>query len=443
MKQSKKYFRSKKEERASISIKTKAFPPNTPIDITINPNDNNNSAKMEQTETEGHNMEESLGFYRDTWAEVNLNAIQNNVVNLKKHLPDEVGIMAIVKANGYGHGAEDVAKTALEAGAGSLGVAILDEALELRDKGITAPLLVMGYVKPEYAALAAERNITLTVFQKEWVEKAVSCLESRTGQLKCHIKVDTGMGRLGIRTREEGKALINSLEKYDHIYIEGIYTHFATADETDSEYFQQQQKRFEEMLSFFEKELGSDIPVKHCGNSATALRFADRCFNMVRFGISMYGLSPSEEITPLLPFELDEAFSLHSSITHVKQLPEGEGISYGATYKTKEDEIVGTIPIGYADGWIRKNSPGSVLVNGERVPVIGRICMDQMMVSLKTPVETGTKVTLIGRQGHEYIPVSEVAARLETINYEIPCMITSRVPRVIMKDDEVKRVIKV
>ena len=169
--------------------------------------------------------------------------------------------------------------------------------------------------------------------------------------------------------------------------------------------------------------------MKHCGNSATALRFPEKGFNMVRIGIAMYGLSPSENMKEKLPFPLKEVFSLHSKVTHVKRVEEGEGISYGATYRTNDKEWIATVPIGYADGWLRANSPGEVLINGRRCPIVGRICMDQMMVALHEPVPIDTKVTLIGRQGDEYISVDEVAKRLNTINYEIPCMISYRVPR--------------
>ena len=385
-------------------------------------------------------MEETKLFYRDTWVEVNLNAIVENVLQLKHILPQDVDIMAVVKANGYGHGAVDVANTALEAGATSLGVALLDEALLLRKKGIHVPIIVLGYVSPKFAYLAAENNITLTVFQKDWVEKASEVFRDKNINLSCHIKIDTGMGRLGIRTMEEGKALSRSLRVCKNFHVEGIFTHFATADEVNNYYYEKQQTQFKMISDAFEREWGDIIPVKHCSNSAAALRFTDRSYNTVRFGISMYGLSPSEEIKHLLPFPLKEGFSLHSSVTHIKKLTKGEGISYGATYKAKSSEWIATVPIGYADGWIRKNGSGSVLVNGERAPIAGRICMDQMMVVLKNPVDIGTKVTLIGGQGDDYIPVDEVARRLETINYEIPCMISSRVPRVIKKDNQVLRI---
>ncbi|MFA9556648.1 alanine racemase [Evansella sp. AB-rgal1] len=373
-------------------------------------------------------------FYRDTWAEINIDAIQNNVRNLKRILPPNVHIMAIVKANGYGHGAVDVAKAAIESGAAYLGVAILDEAIALRNAGFTEPILVLGYTRPEDVKIAIEKDITVTIFQSEWVDKAAACLsEANPDFVRCHVKIDTGMGRIGIRSKEEGNALIKSLKNNPNFHVDGIFTHYATADELDTTYLERQQLQFQIMIDWFEEQIGREISIKHCGNSATALRFGDKCYNMVRFGISMYGLSPSEEMKNVVPFELSEAFSLHSKITHVKRVLEGSGISYGATYRTGGNEWIGTVPIGYADGWIRANSVGDALVNGERVPIVGRICMDQMMISLPKPVSIGTKVTLIGSQGKESISVDEIARRLQTINYEIPCVISYRVPRVIIK----------
>ncbi|ADU28625.1 alanine racemase [Evansella cellulosilytica] len=378
-------------------------------------------------------MNSTNHFYRNTWVEVDLNAIRENVKNLKNHLPSHVHIMAAVKANGYGHSSVPVAEAALQAGATYLGVALLDEAIELRENGIKAPILVLGYVSPKYVNVAAEYDIRLTVFQSEWVEEAAKVLEAdNKGKIACHVKIDTGMGRLGIRTKEEGNALIVKLKKYSLFTIEGLFTHYATADELDTSYLELQQQRFKDMISWFEATWGAEVPMKHCGNSATALRFSSEYYNLVRYGISMYGLSPSEEIKELLPFPLKQAFSLYSEITHIKKAEKGDGISYGATYKSPGEEWIGTIPIGYADGWIRANATGEVLVNGERVPIVGRICMDQMMVALKQPVQIGTKVTIIGKQGNSFITIDEVANRLNTINYEIPCTIGSRVPRIMV-----------
>ncbi|RSL29423.1 alanine racemase [Salibacterium salarium] len=367
--------------------------------------------------------------YRDTWIDVDLENIKYNIEEVKKQFSQTMHVMAVVKADGYGHGAVQTAQAALEAGAAFLGVALLEEALELREAGISAPILVLGRINPEYAEIAQTNNISLTVFQRDWLQEAAPFL-SEEASLKIHMKVDTGMGRIGMKTNQEILTFIKELEDYPLIQPEGIFTHFATADEIDNFYFDEQYRRFLQIIGLLNSSLGP-LPYIHCGNSATGLRFPDKCFNMFRFGISMYGLTPSEEITEELPFSLKEAFSLHSRIVHVKKCAPGESISYGATYTTTEEEWIATVPIGYADGWYRYHSSnnGEVLVNGKRAPIVGRICMDQMMIKLPEDTPVGTKVTLIGEQGQDSISVLETAQRLDTITYEIPCMISARVPR--------------
>ncbi|GAE26444.1 alanine racemase [Halalkalibacter wakoensis JCM 9140] len=370
-------------------------------------------------------------FYRDTWAEIDLKAIAHNVSSISQlYEGKNVDIMAVVKANGYGHGAFEVAKTALKSGATYLAVAILDEALALREAGISAPILVLGRIRPENAGVAARYNIMVTVFQSEWLEQAKEHL-AQNEEIQIHVKFDTGMGRIGIRTKDEAKKVFQLIEHHDSFNVIGAYTHFATADELDRSYVEKQHNRFTEMLAWLE-EWGIHIPLIHNGNSAAGMRYPEKMFTLFRLGISMYGLTPSPEITRELPVTLKPAFSLKSRLVQVKELPPGESISYGATYQTKESEWIGTIPIGYADGWLRYHSTsgGEVLINGERAPFVGRICMDQCMIKLRKEVETGTVVTLIGKDGNDTITMDEVAARLGTINYEIPCVIGPRVPRV-------------
>ncbi|WP_079504357.1 alanine racemase [Mesobacillus jeotgali] len=377
-------------------------------------------------------MEEQGFFYRDTWAEVDLDRIKNNVKGIKGHLPEDVEFIAVVKANAYGHGDLQVAEAALEAGASMLAVAFMDEALALRNKGITAPILVLGASRPGDVNIAAEEGIILTVFQEEWLEKAQEALK-KDAKLLLHIKIDTGMGRIGIRSASELKAVEKILEEDSRLLLHGIYTHFATADELDDSYFNRQLGLFKEMLSFLEKQ----PPFIHGSNSAAALMHPDARFNAVRVGIAMYGLAPSMEIAPELPVEIQEAFTLHSRIVHVKKLEKGEKVSYGATYEASEEIWVGTLPIGYADGWIRRLQGQEVLVDGKRSPIIGRICMDQCMVKLPYEVPVGTIATLIGSQGQEEISINEIASKLETINYEVPCIISSRVPRLYRQNGEV------
>ncbi|GGE34396.1 alanine racemase 1 [Pullulanibacillus camelliae] len=376
-----------------------------------------------------------MEFYRETWVEVNLNAIGLNTKQLKAHIPDETQIMAIVKADAYGHGAYPVAFEALSSGATWLGVALLDEALSLRQKGIKAPILVLGWTRPADIAIAAEHNISLTVFQAEWIKQAREQYQSQM-PVFLHIKCDTGMGRIGIRETEEMDALADAFRADPRFIVEGIFTHFATADENDPTYFNKQYQRFTTMLTQL-MDRGINPNLVHCANSAAALKHPDKLFNMVRYGIAMYGLSPSEQMKSDLPFQLQQAFSLKTSLVHVKQIEAGESVSYGATFTATEPTWIGTLPIGYADGWLRRLAGhATVLVKGKRFPIVGRICMDQMMIQLDAPYPLGEEVTLIGSSGNEYVSIDEISGYLGTINYEVPCMINHRVPRLYFKNDE-------
>jgi alanine racemase len=377
-------------------------------------------------------VDEQGFFYRDTWAEIDLDRVTENIKGLKQRLPKNVEVIAVVKANAYGHGDLQISKTALAAGATYLAVAFLDEAVSLRKKGINAPILVLGASRPQDVNLAARHNITLTVFRVDWLVAAKKFLEAEQ-TLTLHIKLDTGMGRIGIRDRQELEQVEKLIHQDERMQLEGVFTHFATADELNTEYFYEQLDRFRLMLSW----LKSKPKYIHSSNSAAALRFKEANFNAVRMGISMYGLTPSPDIEPGLPFPLKEAFSLHSRLVHVKKLQKGDKVSYGATYEAQGEEWIGTIPIGYADGWIRKLQGQEVLVNGQRVPIVGRICMDQCMVRLPHELPVGTKVTLIGEQNGEIISVNEIAERAETINYEIPCIISNRVPRIYKQNGEI------
>lgn len=364
-------------------------------------------------------------FYRDTWVEIDLDAIAYNVGELRKKLHPENKLIAVVKANGYGHGALQVARTALRSGANYLAVAFLDEAISLRKQGITAPILVLGASRPKDVMTAIKYKVTLTVYYKDWLEEAVQFL-NKDASLTIHLKLDTGMGRIGVRNEQEIQSIEELLVKHPNIVVEGIFTHFATADEKNSSYFESQIQRFKELLSSFTK-----LPaIIHCSNSAASLLHPDLQYNAVRLGISMYGLTPSLEIEPDLPYPLQEAFSLRTKLVQVKKLNKGDKVSYGATYEAKEEEWIGTLPIGYADGWLRKLQGQEVLVEGIRAPIVGRICMDQCMIRLPFYLEPGTEITLIGKQRDAEISVNEIAAKLETINYEITCMISTRVPRV-------------
>ncbi|MFZ3578918.1 alanine racemase [Virgibacillus sp. DJP39] len=369
-------------------------------------------------------------FYRPTWAEVDLDSIAYNIKQMQQELSPGINMFAVVKANGYGHGAVEVARTALNAGANALAVALLEEAVELRQAGIDVTILVMGWVQPEDTEVAANYDITLTFFQKVWIQALPTQLFSK--KLKLHMKWDTGMGRIGIRSKEELQSVITAVKSAKNIDLTGLYTHFATADQAELTYFNEQQNRFNDLLAEFNKIWDSSVVI-HIGNSAASIRFPSEMHQYIRFGIAMYGLYPSSDIRAMNKINLKPAFSLFSRLIHVKKIDENEAISYGGTYVTEESEWIGTIPIGYADGWTRKLQGMDVLIEGKRMPVVGRICMDQTMIRLDREYPLGTKVTLIGKSGNDKIEMDEIANFIDTINYEIPCMISSRVPRVYIK----------
>ncbi|MGE7202751.1 alanine racemase [Bacillus haynesii] len=375
-------------------------------------------------------------FYRKTWAEIDLTALKENVRNMKRHIGEHVHLMAVVKANAYGHGDAQVAKAALAEGASILAVALLDEALSLRAQGFEEPILVLGAVPPEYASIAAEKRIIVTGYSVGWLKDVLGFLGETEAPLEYHLKIDTGMGRLGCKTEEEIKEMMEMTESSDKLNCTGVFTHFATADEKDTDYFDMQLDRFKELIS----PLPLDRLMVHSSNSAAGLRFREQLFNAVRFGIGMYGLAPSTEIKDELPFRLREVFSLHTELTHVKKIKKGESVSYGATYTAKRDEWIGTVPVGYADGWLRRLAGTEVLIDGKRQKIAGRICMDQFMISLAEEYPVGTKVTLIGKQKDEWISVDEIAQNLQTINYEITCMISSRVPRMFLENGSIMEI---
>lgn len=372
-------------------------------------------------------------YYRDTHIEVDLDAIVHNINQFRQVLPVETKILAAVKADAYGHGAVTVSLAAISAGATHLGVAFADEGIQLREAQIRAPILVFGYIPPHAIETALRFDLTFTVFDQTYVEQIDRVAQKIGKTAKVHLKVDTGMGRLGIPPTEV-ISFINQLDNLKMVELEGIYTHFATADDEESTYFDDQLHRFEEILQQLEK-LGTDIPLRHAANSAAALRMEQKWCNLVRIGISMYGFQDIS--TPKV--ELKRALSLKSSITQLKCLPKDSGVSYGKTYNTTTDEWIATIPIGYADGLPRHlSNKGFALVGGSRVPVVGRVCMDQVMlkVSDAMPVSLQDEVVWIGKQGAEEITADEIAEQIDTIHYEIVTRLGSRLPRLYFQNGQ-------
>ncbi|MGQ9850313.1 MAG: alanine racemase [Aggregatilineaceae bacterium] len=363
-----------------------------------------------------------------TYIEVDLNAVAHNAQAIKAHIGPHVHLIAVVKANAYGHGMVEVARTALQHGASWLAVGRVDEGIALRDAGITAPILVMGYTLPGDIEDAVVRALTLTVADLASVE-AVSTLARRLGRIiPVHIKVDTGMGRFGVLP-DEVLPFVARVSALSGVRIEGLFTHFAVADLADKEYTWHQFRVFQRVRVELEA-AQYQIPVYHVANSAAMLDLPEMHLDAVRVGIALYGLPPSGEVATTVP--LRPALSLKSHVARVRTLPAGSSISYGRTYITQRDTPVALVPVGYGDGYHRVlSNRGMVLINGRRAPIVGRICMDQFVVDISQvgPVELNSEVVLIGRQGDECITAQEVATWAETINYEIVTGLSPRVPR--------------
>ncbi|GKQ42296.1 alanine racemase [Companilactobacillus sp. RD055328] len=362
-------------------------------------------------------------IHRPAYIEVDLNNIASNIKQVLNHLNNGEEIFAVVKANAYSHGIVEVSKTALESGATGLCVATLDEALEIRDAKINAPILVLGVTEATDVSLASEKNISLTVADNDWISEVK---KQDFDKINIHLGIDSGMSRIGYTNREMIEEAITMIKADKRINPEGIFTHFATADDPDDTYFQQQLTIFHKLTD----DLEIEFKYKHVANSATALWREQSDFNMVRLGIAMYGMNPSGTSIEL-PYKLKPAFNLYSELVFVKEVKPGTKIGYGATYTAEENQWIGTIPIGYADGWLRRMSGFEVLINGQRCPIVGRICMDQFMVRLPEKYKAGTKVTILGKDefGNK-ITIQEAAEYADTINYEIVCSLSERLPRI-------------
>ena len=357
-------------------------------------------------------------YYRDTWAEIDLDAITHNVKQIKDLHPTKE-IFAVVKANGYGHGDAEVSKVAIEAGVSCLAVSGLDEALRLRQSGIEVPILVLGMTRLKDVALAAENNISLTAHDEVWINHLVSLpLEKK---IKVHLKIDSGMHRLGLMDANQIQTNFNLLKTAPMLEVEGIFTHMATAD-CDKEYLDYQIQNFKNLISNLDL---SGVKYVHLENTATLLQKEFDFDHAIRLGIGLYGVNPDANFIPI-DFDLKPALKLLSNLVQVKQIKKGDKVGYGSTYEAKNDEWIGVVPIGYADGWIRLHQGRCVIVEGHECEIVGRVCMDQMMIRLPKQFPMGTTVTLIG----DGMPVERVAKEIGTISYEILCLISDRVPRV-------------
>ena len=376
---------------------------------------------------------------RSAWAEINLDNLADNMREARRLANKTAVINAVVKADGYGHGAVGIAKTLLENGANSLSVAILDEAIELRRAGIMAPILVLGYTEPERARELIEYHIEQTVFSYFSAQVLSRAAQKRADILNIHIKIDSGMGRIGFPPSQDSIETIISICHLPNVKVRGIFTHFSEADAIDSRFTENQYERFMWLCHQLEKNR-IHIPIKHCANSAAIINFPDMHMNMVRVGIMLYCLSYSSN-KHRRKVNFKQIMSLKTKVVQVKELQAGDNVGYGRMFTAESPTRVATLPIGYADGFNRLLScgKGEVLIKGMRAPVIGRICMDQSMIDVSkvNNVNVGDEVVLFGSQENEMVSIDEMAEKLNTINYEVVTSINKRVPRVYVKDGEI------
>ena len=368
-------------------------------------------------------------FLKRTWAEIHLDRLQGNFQAIQASLAPGSQAMAVVKADGYGHGAAAAAKALREAGAAWFGVSNLEEAVQLRRAGIDGDILILSFTPPEEAGRLAEFAVTQTVLSRPYAEELDAAAQAAGVRVRVHLKVDTGMSRVGFLYHREGdEAVLDDMAaacRLPHLTAEGIFTHFASADEEEDGGFTRRQfALFMDAVRRLE-ERGVSFALRHCCNSAATLRYPEMHLDMVRPGIILYGLSPAPWMEGMLP--LDPVMELKTTVSMIKDLPADTPVSYGRIYTTGEARRVATVPIGYADGYPRVlSNRADMLLAGRRVRVVGRVCMDQCMVA-----------TVFGRDGEAFLPVEELADHMGTINYEVVCQISKRVPRLFVRDGQV------
>jgi len=374
---------------------------------------------------------------RPVWAEIDLDKAAYNMKNIKKIVGDKE-VIAVVKADCYGHGADDLAPVFLENGASRLAVAILTEGIELRKKNITAPIMILGYTPLELSEELINNDIEQTVYDLEYAKKLSSLAEKLGKKAKIHIALDTGMGRIGFIPNEKSIEDVVEIASLKGIEIIGIFTHFSTADEYDKTYTNEQFKKIKDFIAELEKR-NINIPLKHVSNSGAIMDMPETYLDAVRAGIILYGYYPSNEVNKE-KLDIKPILTLKTTISHVKEVEEGTSISYGRTFITKKKSKIATIPIGYADGYSRLLSgKAKVIINGKFAPVVGRICMDQCMIDVTDigKVKVGDEVILLGEEGNLKFNADDFAEIMGTINYEITCMLKQRIPRVYIKEGKV------
>lgn len=366
---------------------------------------------------------------RQTYAQVDLSAYRSNVKALKQAMGPKVLLMAVVKADAYGHGLAPIARAAQQAGADALAVALAEEGVCLRQAGLTLPILVLAGLNADSSLQAVLHELTLTVHTPQHLDSAAQAAAQLGKSAQVHLKIDTGMNRIGIKDQAELQAMLSHLNTLPQLRLTGAFTHFASADELSSNQTSYQLAQFLALSALLPPGI-----ILHTSGSSALLTRPDARLNMVRAGISLYGYSPVVTAVPLMP-----VLSWLAEITHVKQVPAGEPISYGATHRTEQQTKVATLAVGYGDGYARSLSgQAQVLVNSRRCPVLGRVCMDQIMVDVTQAglVSPGDSAVLLGSMGQERILADELARLRGTISYEVLLGISARVPRVYLHDDQ-------
>lgn len=377
---------------------------------------------------------------RPVWAEIDLDAIKYNIDSIKRRV-DTKELIAVVKADAYGHGALDVSKTLVENGATKLAVAVITEAMELRHGNINTPIMILGYTPLEFAADLINYDIEQTIFDLEYAKKLSEIALNLGKKAKIHVALDTGMGRIGFLINDNSLNEILKISSLKGLEVVGIFTHFATSDESDKNYSNKQYKKF---TDFNEKLIskGVNIPLKHVSNSAAIIDMPNTYLDGVRAGIVLYGYYPSEDVLKQ-NLDLKKAITIKTQVAHVKILDKNEYVSYGRKFKTERKSIIATLPIGYADGYSRAlTGKAKVIINGKFAPVVGTICMDQCMIDVTDigDVHVGDEVIVLGKDKDLKFDADDMAKAMGTINYEVLCMIKQRIPRVYIEDGKVKSI---
>ncbi len=363
--------------------------------------------------------------FRDTYAEINLGAIKHNLTEIRRHISPDAKLCAVVKANAYGHGAVEVSKIAAEVGADFLAVATVDEALELRRANFSLPILILGIVPKDSAEVLVKNKITSTVVDFDFAEKISAAAAKFDIPAKVHLKIETGMGRIGIFP-EEAVELAKKIDNLPMIELEGVFSHFADADSADKTFTRRQIEIFDETTKKI-RAAGVDVKIRHIAESAAILEIPEAHFDMVRSGVITYGMYPSDEVKKTI--DLQPAMKLVAKIVWLKKIPKGTSIGYGRQFVAERDSVIATLPIGYADGYIRAYAGFHAEVCGKLAPIAGRVCMDQFMLDVTEipEVKIGDEVILFGSKK---ISADDAARHLKTINYEVTCLVSERVPRI-------------